>query len=91
MLAVVPAAPAEDRPLVRWSLEMRVGKHRADRRAVFGLETLRIRRDAACNQSGEQIIDLEQLGDEAPAPVEPVAHSSVPSPSRTVHSAASSR
>ena len=74
MLAVVAAAAAEDRPLLGGSLELRVGENRCQGRAKLFFEGTRVGRDLPGDQSFECLVDLEQLGDETPAPVEPVAH-----------------
>jgi len=79
MLAVVTAPPAEDRALVGGRVELCVGEYGRDRRAIFLFERPRIDGDTALDQLFQRLIDLEQLGHEAP------------SPSRTVHSDASSR
>ena len=47
MLAVVAAPAAEDRALVGGRFELRFGKHRGDRRAIFVLELARVGRNAA--------------------------------------------
>src|SRR5687768_736352 len=75
MLAVVAAPPAEDRPLVRGRLDLAVFKHLSDRRAIFVLESARVGGDAALDQPREQLVDLEEFGDEPPAPVEALGHS----------------
>src|SRR6185437_5788053 len=46
MLAVMAAPAAEDRPLLGWCLELRLGEHGRDCRAIFVLEVARIGRDA---------------------------------------------
>ena len=50
------------------------GEHGRDCRAIFVLEVARIGRDAAVDRRLQPLVDLEQLGDEAPVPVEPFGH-----------------
>ena len=74
MLAVMATPPAEDRPLVGRRLAPSLPPAPAERGAIFSLEFARIGGDAALDQLGQHLVDLEQLGNEAPAPVETVGH-----------------
>src|SRR5687768_3880209 len=71
VLAVMPAAPAEDRALVRGRLKLRVGERCGNCRAVFGFETARVGCKAAPQETRERVVDLESLRTEAPAPFRP--------------------
>src|SRR5436190_3076517 len=74
MLAVMAAPAAEDRTLIRRCFELCIRQHRADGRAIFILELARIGGDAAVDGCSQSVVDLEQLGDEAPAPIESIGH-----------------
>ena len=96
MLAVVAAPAAEDRALVGGRLELRFGEHRRDRRAIFVLELARIgrdaaRRSAACSVSSTSNSSGTKRQHQSSPSAMRRALSSVPSPRRIVHSAASSR
>ena len=74
MLAVMAAPAAEDRPLVRRNFELCLGEHRSDRRAILFFEFARVGSDAPIDQGLQRLVDLEQLRNEAPVPVEPFGH-----------------
>jgi len=74
MLAMVAASPAKDRSLVGWSGQFGLRQHGRNRRSIFVLKLARIGGYAALDQARQQLVDLEQLRNEAPAPVEPFGH-----------------
>ena len=81
MLAVMAAPAAEDRALVGRHLELRLGQHRRRSPRDTRPRTRADRRAMPRSISASQrLVDLEQFGDEAPAPVEPVAPSAARSP-----------
>src|SRR6185369_2628729 len=74
MLAVMATPPAEDRTLVGGGFEPGFGKHARNRGAIFVLERAWVGRDCRVDRGLQRVIDLEQLGHEAPIPVEPLRH-----------------
>src|SRR6478736_2790719 len=76
MFAVVAPPSAEDRALVGRRFELRFGEHRRDRRAIFFLELARVGRDPLVDSGLLSFVDLEQLGHEAPAPIQALGHTS---------------
>src|SRR3954471_17464231 len=74
MLAVVAASAAEDRALLGRRFELGFSEHGGDSRAILFLEAARIGRDAAIDPGLKRFVHLEQLGHEAPAPIEPLSH-----------------
>ena len=76
MLAVVTAAAAEDLALVGGCLKFRLGEDARDRGSIFVLESARIWGEPRIDRGLQRLINLEQLGHEAPAPIEPLGHAS---------------
>src|SRR5436190_272033 len=74
VLAVMAAPAAEDRPLVGRRLQISLGQYAGDGRTILILELARVGGDAFRDQPLEQIVDLEQLRDKSPAPVEALSH-----------------
>src|SRR3954447_5836837 len=74
VLAVMPAAPTKDWPLVSRRFELPLGEHSGDRGAIFILELARIGRDASVNRRLKARIHFEQLRNESPVPIEPLSH-----------------
>ena len=58
MLAIMPAPPAENRPLVRRRIQLRFRQYASNLGSIFGLEFMQIGGDAAFDQLGKHFIDL---------------------------------
>ena len=74
MLAVVTTAATKDLPLVGRRFKLCFGKDGTDRCSIFLLKAARIWSNAFIDGSFKALVDLEQLGNEAPVPVEPFGH-----------------
>ena len=74
MLAVMAAAAAENRALVGGRLQPCFIQHLRNGRPIILLERAGIGRDAGVDRSLKAVVDLEQLRNEAPHPVESFGH-----------------